>query len=463
MLKFMRKYATGYMVKALFGLIIVVFVFWGVGSYRESDKTVAVVGPYKISFIDFQEEYNRLLNMYRMIYRDKLDENVLRDLKLKEKAMNELVDRYVLIIKAKEIGISVSDKEFREYLENIEMFKRDGKFSEMVYKEVLKRNNLDPKRFEQSEKDAILNAKMINLIKDTGALTGEGDLWNSYVKEKGKINLGYIEFTPSSFRNKVNVDEQEVVSVYEKEKDTKRGENLYRLKYLVIDEKTNIKDDAAYLELLKVKDLDAYGKQKGLQVVDLGQMKEGEAFKKLKNLKPDEWLKGLKKGEISLPVRVDSKSYIVQVVDIEEGKPLDKAVAMKEIRERLINGKAKTLAKNAAQESLDKKSFDSKKDTGFIPRNTQSIPKIGQIPKEDLGILLLSKESPIYQKPLEIDGEYYVFFFKDEKLPGKDEWEKEKDSYKRYVLSKGQGDFLKSFLETLRKKEKVKIEWKDIG
>jgi hypothetical protein len=192
-------------------------------------------------------------------------------------------------------------------------------------------------------------------------------------------------------------------------------------------------------------------------------MKEGEAFKKLKNLKPDEWLKGLKKGEISLPVRVDSKSYIVQVVDIEEGKPLDKAVAMKEIRERLINGKAKTLAKNAAQESLDKKSFDSKKDTGFIPRNTQSIPKIGQIPKEDLGILLLSKESPIYQKPLEIDGEYYVFFFKDEKLPGKDEWEKEKDSYKRYVLSKGRGDFLKSFLETLRKKEKVKIEWKDIG
>ena len=55
------------------------------------------------------------------------------------------------------------------------------------------------------------------------------------------------------------------------------------------------------------------------------------------------------------------------------------------------------------------------------------------------------------------------FIFKDEKLPGKDLWEKEKDGYKRYVLSKGQGDFLKSFLETLRKKEKVKIEWKDIG
>lgn len=463
MLKFMRKYATGYMVKAMFGLIIVVFVFWGVGSFRESDRTIAVVGPYKISFSEFQEEYNRILNMYRMIYKDKLDENVLRDLKLKEKAINELVDKYILIIKAREIGVSVSDKEFKEYLENIEMFKREGKFSEVAYKEVLKRNGMDPKRFEQSEKDAMLNAKMLNLIRDTGALADEGNLWQSYVREKGKVNLGYIEVDPSSFRSKVNVDDQEIMSVYEKEKDTKRGESLFRLKYLVIDEKTNIKDDAAYLDLLKVKDLEVYGKQKGLQVVDLGRMTESEAFKKLKNLKADEWLKGLKKGEISLPVRADSKSYIFQLVDMEEGKLLDKATATKEIRERLTNGKAKILAKSTAQEAIEKKSFDSKKDTGFIPRTSQGIPKVGQIPKDDLGVFLLTKESPVYQRPLEIDGKYYVFYFKEEKLPGKDEWEKEKDGYKRYILSKGQGEFLKSFMETLRKKEKIKIEWKDIG
>lgn len=463
MLKFMRKYATGYMVKAMFGLIIVVFVFWGVGSFRESDRTVAVVGPYKISIMEYQEEYNRLLNMYRMIYKDKLDENVLRELKLKEKAMNELVDKYILLIKAHELGISVTDKEFKEYMENIEMFKRDGKFSEIAYKEILKRNNLDPKRFEQSEKNALLTTKMINLIKDTGALMGESNLWNSYVKEKGKINLGYVEYDPSSYRTKVNVDDQEVSSVYEKEKDIKRGENVYRLKYLVIDEKSTIKDDAAYLELLKSKDLEAYGKQKGLQVIDLGQMKEGEVLKKLKNLKGDEWLRGLKKGEISLPVRVDTKSYIFQVLDFEEGKPLDKTFAMKEIKERLLNEKAKSFAKSLAQTLIDKKTVDSKKDTGLIPRATQAIPKIGQIPKDDLGILALSKEFPIYKKPVEIDGTIYVFYYKEEEMPTKDEWEKDKESYKRYVLSRGQGDFLKSFMEAMRKTEKVKIEWKEIS
>ncbi|MCK7512789.1 MAG: hypothetical protein MZV70_58030 [Desulfobacterales bacterium] len=42
---------------------------------------------------------------------------------------------------------------------------------------------------------------------------------------------------------------------------------------------------------------------------------------------------------------------------LKRGKPLDKATAMKEIRERLINGKAKTLAKNAAQDATREKEF----------------------------------------------------------------------------------------------------------
>ena len=231
----------------------------------------------------------------------------------------------------------------------------------------------------------------------------------------------------------------------------------------MVDGRSGIKDDAAYLELLKTKDLDSYGKQKGLQVFDMGQMKESEAFKKLKDLKGDDWLKGLKKGEISLPIRGDGSSYIFQLVDVEEGKPLDKTTAMNDIKNRLSNDKARLFAKNAAQDAIAKKNFDTKKDTGLIPRSAQGIPKIGQIPKDGLAIFSLTKENPVYGKPIEIEGKYYIFFFKEEKLPSKEEWEKEKEGYKRYVLSRGQGEFLKSFMETLRKKEKIKIDWKDIG
>ena len=62
----------------------------------------------------------------------------------------------------------------------------------------------------------------------------------------------------------------------------------------------------------------------------------------------------------------------------------------------------------------------------------------------------------------EVSGKYYVFYFKDEKLPDKSVWEKEKEAYRRYLLTKTREEFFKSFTEGLRNKEKIKIDWKEI-
>jgi len=462
MLKFMRKYATGYMVKAIFGLIIIVFIFWGVGSFREGDKAVARIGSHEISVMEYQEEYNRLLNTARMLYRDQLDENLLRELKLKEKAMDALIDRYILLKKAKEVGMIISDKEFTEYLHGIDMFKRDGQFNKRMYEEVLKRNRMDPKRFEQTEKAALLTARMIGVIRDTGALVSDRDVWAFYARERGKVSLGYAVYDPALYRGNASVDEQEVFNAYEKEKGAHKSENFYRLKYITIDAKSPVKDDVAYVELLKLKDLDAYGKEKHLPVVDLGPAAESEVLKKFKGLKVEEWLKGLRKGEISLPVRSDSKSFIFQLVDAVEGKPVDKTLVVKEIRERMIAEKARGAARKACEEAIEKKSTDSKNDTGFIPRNSAGIPKLGPIPKEDTGILALSRDNRVYGKPVGMGGKFYLFYYKDESLPAKEQWEKEREAYKRYVLAREKDNFLKSFMETLRSKEKIKIDWKEI-
>ena len=54
MLRFMRKYATGWLVKGLFGIIIAVFVlYFGSSNFRESDKIVAEVGPDKITHTEY--------------------------------------------------------------------------------------------------------------------------------------------------------------------------------------------------------------------------------------------------------------------------------------------------------------------------------------------------------------------------------------------------------------------------
>lgn len=462
MLRFMRKYATGYLVKAVFGIIIIVFIFWGVGSFRGREKIVAKVGPHNISIVEYQESYNRLLNFYRMLYKDRLDEAVLNQVKIKEKAMDEIVDKYVLLIEAKKMGIDVSDSEFAEYIANIDAFKRDGKFSQNAYIEVLKRNNVDPKKFEESEKMRLLTTKLIAIISDNSTFTNENDAWQSYTKEKGKVNLSYVQFEPASFRDKVVLNEKEIEDIYAKEKDRYKSENAYRLKYIIIDEKASIKDDVAYTDLLKIKDISGYAKQKNLDVYDLGMLKEGELIKKFKALKIDEWLKSLKKGDVSLPARDGSRSYIFQLVDSEEGKPIDKGIVLKEIRERIIKEKAGLIAKKEAEAVINRKGFDSKKDTGLIPRNSASIPKIGILPPEHAGVLALTKDNRLYEKPVDIQGTYYVFAFKDEKQPEKEEWEKDKKSFMQYVALKKREEYFKGFIEELKKKQKVEIHWKEI-
>jgi len=259
----------------------------------------------------------------------------------------------------------------------------------------------------------------------------------------------------------VSVDEKELQSLYEKEKGNYRGENLYRLKYLVIDEKSSVKDDVAYMDLLKSKDIDAYGKKNGLDVGDTGLVKESNLSKKF-NMKIDDRIKGLKKGDISLPLRVDSRSYIFQMADAEEGKPFDKDYVLKELKEKLLTEKAKVYAKGKAEELISKKTIETKNETGFVPRNTAAVPKIGALPREDIGVMALSKEHPLYDKPVQISDKYYVFYFKDEKVPPKDEWEKDKKAYSNYVAAKNRDEYFKSFLEGLKKKEKVNILWKEI-
>jgi len=462
MLRFMRKYATGYLVKALFGVIILVFIFWGVGSFNGGEKVIAEVGPHKISYEEYQEVYKNVFNTYRFMYKDKFDENLLKELKIKEKVMDEIINKHLLVLKAKDMGIKVSDAEFNEYIRNMNAFKRDGKFSQKFYIEILKRSGIDPKKFEEAEKTALTVMKLTNIINDNGIFIDEADLWASYVKEKGMVNLSYIQIDPSEYKNKVNVDEKELENMYEKEKGTFKGENLYRLKYIVIDEKSTVKDDAVYMELLKFNDIDVYGKRNGLEVIDTGTLKESELFNKFKDIKAEEWIKGLRKGDISLPIRSNSKSYIFKLIVADEGKPFDKAIIMKELKEKIVMDKSKMFAKANAEEVIGKKAYGSKNETGFLQRNISDIPKIGPIPRENIDILALSKDHIFYGKPVEISGKYYVFSFKDEKIPERQLWEKNKKEYANYIVTKKSGEYFRSFIEDLKKKEKIKILWKDL-
>ncbi len=462
MLRFLRTKATSFFIKALFGMIIVVFVFWGIGTFRVSEKVVAEVGKYRIYYPEYYEEVKRVIELERSILKHKFDEEASKDLKIKEKAIENLIDRYLLLILSEKMGIDVSETEYMEHLNRIEAFKKDGRFDKKKFLEVLKRENVDPKDFERKERTALRIVKSSEIFKDLAVSFGEEDAWEEYKRENGMVRFRYSVFSPDDYREKVKVSEKEIEERYEKEKGTYVSEAVYRLKYVVIEDKGPIREDRAYMELIKSRDLHTFAKTYGLSVYDSGFLPESQLKQRLKEVKDFSWLTDLRVGDISLPVRVQNGYYIFQLVDYRQGQPLEKELVKKKLKERIILEKAKKMAKEKASQALSESDSKFQKVTDFVQRNSTSIPGIGQIPDEDRGLFQLDKKNPVYKKPVEISGKFYVFSFDSEKIPEREVWEKRKTEYVINAFTKKREEALKRLLTSLKGKEKIKIHWQEL-
>lgn len=457
MLRFLRTKATSFFIKALFGMIIVVFVFWGIGTFRAREKVVAEIGKYRIYHSEYYEEYRRLLEFYRNLLKEKFDDETLKNLKIKEKAMENILDRYLLLLIADKIGVDVSDTEYTEYIEGIEAFKKEGRFDKKRFLEVLKRNNIDPKDFERKERISLRIAKLSEILKDLSVSLNENDVWEEYKRENGMVRFKYSVFSPEDFKEKIRIDERELENRYEKEKEIHVSETVYQLKYIIIDEKGPIRDDKAYMELIKTKNLESFAKAHGLEVYNSGFVSETDFRQRFKDVGDFTWLKDLRKGDISLPVRVGTKSYIFQLVEYKKGEPLEKAYVLRKIKEKMALEKAKELAKSKANEALEKGNPTFEKLTDLVKRNSTNIPNIGTIPEEDRILFYLDGKNPIYKKPVEISGRFYIFSFDSEKLPEKEVWEKRKKEYQNYVLLKKREEAVKDLINSFKEREKVRV------
>ena len=62
MLRILRDHAGNFLIKIILGAIVIVFVFWGVGSYRSQRmNTMASVNGDAITMEEYRQAYNNLM------------------------------------------------------------------------------------------------------------------------------------------------------------------------------------------------------------------------------------------------------------------------------------------------------------------------------------------------------------------------------------------------------------------
>ena len=126
------KLSKSFFVKLLVGIIILPFVFWGMGDvFRGGNQNViATIDSKKVSTQEFVNYLNRLdLNKEQI--------KSLKKTNLMDKILSEYIGRKVMALEIEQSGITVNDNSLRDIIKNDRLFFKDGKFSRTEYEKFL--------------------------------------------------------------------------------------------------------------------------------------------------------------------------------------------------------------------------------------------------------------------------------------------------------------------------------------
>ena len=157
MLDSIRNNSQSFLVKAAFAVIILVFVFWGVGNLVDTN-TVNLVGRVNgtpITYMEFERRYMQAEEDFMRRTPGMKREN-LRQMGLGQHVFNRLVLERLLAEEAAKIGLTVTGLELRKMVGEIEAFQTNGKFDPALYKRMLEGQHTTPARFEGELSNSLL-------------------------------------------------------------------------------------------------------------------------------------------------------------------------------------------------------------------------------------------------------------------------------------------------------------------
>ncbi len=169
MLKMMRQHAKYFYV--LFFIVILSFIFWGVGTVDNTSGggIVAEVGKHKITRDEYYRAYDNSFRFYKDLYKEKFDEQMQKELKLKDSVLDSLIGNRVLLLAAAENGIKVSDEELNEAIINEPAFMQNGVFDSQIYQNTLRLSRMTPEIYEAMKRQELTITRMTRLIELSAA------------------------------------------------------------------------------------------------------------------------------------------------------------------------------------------------------------------------------------------------------------------------------------------------------
>ena len=369
MLTSIGKFSKSFFIKLLVGIIILPFVFWGMGDvFRGGNQNViASIDSEKVSTQEFLN-YLRRLN---------LKEEQIKNLPktdLVEKILSEYIGKRVMALEIEKLGITINDNSLRNIIKNDEIFFKNNKFSRTEYEKFLIKSGVTAPLFEANIVEQEKRRQFLSSL-SSGIVIPQILVKKEYRKENQIKTIKYIDLEKYHSKNIPTAENKR--ALYERNKNVFFTE-FKSINYAEItpekiagnkeyDENFFKQLDKLENNVLDGQSFNESARNYNLEIISINKInanKEDESKNKIKDFSDNLFKKIYNLKSVQSPeiVNLDNKYYLAEISSIEKkNRPFDDP----EVQEALnaqINFKTKienntSILKDISMGALDKEKF----------------------------------------------------------------------------------------------------------
>lgn len=236
MLQDIRDKSQGMIVKVIIGVVIVTFALFGVEALVQSftsTDTVAEVDGKEITRMQLLQASETQRRQLISMMGGQIDPAMLEENALQRRALDELIQRAVLMNQAQSLNLGVSDAQVDAYLLQAEQFQTDGQFDQSKYLNFIRSLGFTPLAFKERIKQDVLIQQTRN------ALAGSEFVLPSQVDhivalQNQKRSYDYIRYSLADKTEQVNVTDEELRAYYQENQASFVAPEQVKLDYVVV-------------------------------------------------------------------------------------------------------------------------------------------------------------------------------------------------------------------------------------
>ena len=373
-----RKITTSFLAKILIAIIILPFLFWGMGDvFRGGNQNIiATIDSEKISAQRFTEYVNRLnLNKQQ---RENLGKSDLLD-----KILSDYVGKKIIDLEIVDQGIDLNDRSLKEIIINDEAFLEKNKFSRTKYEKFLLESGISAPIFEQDVAEQEKKRQLLTFLSE-GVLMPEALIKKEFESENQIKTIQYLDLD-KLYKN-VQIKDEEIKKTYESNKK-KFAQEFKKINYTQLfpenltgqkeyNESYFSKIDEVENAILDGKKMTDFRKTYNLSWTTINRtnrLKKDKAGKNIAKINNDLFSKIFSTTSIDKPelININNKYYLTEVEIIERvNRTLDdreiKEAIISQLKIKYIIGKNTNIVKEMFEGKFGKEQFDKfGKDNGI--------------------------------------------------------------------------------------------------